>query len=328
MNVTTTQNLYCVITSVGLPNAAMRSWQECCEVLVVPDRKTSSEPYLYEDIRLLPLELHHGLSRLPWNHYSRKMIGYLEAYSLGADVILDTDDDTFKTPMRGPNDHHTFGVRHLRSESTFVNVFAQRLTSEQAFWPRGLPLRAIHDPVQVDTTRAPEKALGVLQMLIDGDTDVDAVHRLVFGVSEVQFHRNTTIDVIPGDYFCPFNSQLTLWSREVFPLMYLPTTVSFRFTDILRGVVAKRILDAHGIAMGFTDSIGYQVRNPHDFSDDFRSEVSCYLQTELAWSSLSDLRGQSLTDDLQEAYRRLVSLDICQQVELEVLHQWTAAFSD
>ena len=33
------------------------------------------------------------VSLLPWNHYARKMLGYLKAMEAGASILVDTDDD-------------------------------------------------------------------------------------------------------------------------------------------------------------------------------------------------------------------------------------------
>ena len=38
--------------------------------------------------------------------------------------------------------------------------------------------------------------------------------------------------------YSPFNSQNTLWRKELLPLAYLPSKVTFRYTDILRGMIA------------------------------------------------------------------------------------------
>jgi hypothetical protein len=113
-----------------------------------------------------------------------------------------------------------------------------------------------------------------------------------------------------------------MWMKPAFPLLYLPSTVTFRFTDILRGIVAKRILDAHGYAMGFADSIGYQIRNEHDLLVDFESEVPCYLRTREAWECLANLDDQSIENALIRAYQHLVAKGICHQDELQFLNSW------
>ena len=52
--------------------------------------------------------------------------------------------------------------------------------------------------------------------------------------------------------------------------MYLPAFVSFRFTDILRGYVAQRIMWDYGLRLGFLPPNVFQKRNEHDLMADFR----------------------------------------------------------
>ena len=86
--------------------------------------------------------------------------------------------------------------------------------------------------------------------MVDGDPDIDAIHRLIFETTP-QFSTNEAL-VFRKQSFCPLNSQNTLWRRKgVFPLLYLPSAVSFRFTDILRGYVAQAIIHSLDSKWGF-----------------------------------------------------------------------------
>ena len=77
--------------------------------------------------------------------------------------------------------------------------------------------------------------------------------------------------------FCAYNSQNTLWAdKDLFPLLYLPSTVSFRFTDILRGYIAQAVINASTKSWGFYQATAYQERNIHNLMNDFRSEISMY----------------------------------------------------
>lgn len=312
-----------VITSINQPTAAMLAWSTLGELIVVPDRKTPIVAYEDSNIELLPQSCSHGLTSIKHDHYSRKMIGYLEAISRSAEMIIDTDDDTYPSSTHGTLDHLTHNQKTvINRESPFVNMFALRL-GDSKIWPRGFPLDEIN---KVGATfvldHDPKVQIAVVQFLINGDTDVDAIHRLVHGVRDIRFPITSTVHLIAQGNFCPFNSQLTMWMKPAFPLLYLPSTVTFRFTDILRGIVAKRILDAHGYAMGFADSIGYQIRNEHDLLVDFESEVPCYLHTREAWECLADLENQSIENALIQAYQHLVARGICHQDELEFLNSW------
>ena len=52
-----------------------------------------------------------------------------------------------------------------------------------------------------------------------------------------------------------------------------PGANCFRFTDILRGLVAQPILAAYGYQGGFTGATVVQKNNPHDYMKDFVSEI-------------------------------------------------------
>ena len=69
-------------------------------------------------------------------------------------------------------------------------------------------------------------------------------------------------------------------SLFAFALLYLPAHVTFRFTDILRGLVAQPILWAAGYQLGFTRATVVQERNPHELLEDFESESPGYLRVE------------------------------------------------
>jgi hypothetical protein len=323
MRIMSNKRVVCVMTSINSPTKAMLGWSALWELIVVPDKKTPIHTYEVSKIELLPQSLTHGLDSIKHNHYSRKMIGYLEALTRSADIIIDTDDDTYPSSLDGILDHLNHDQRIVIDEnSPFVNMYALKL-GESDIWPRGFPLNEIRSKRQISVLNQETKyPILVVQFFINGDTDVDAVHRMVQGVRDIQFPATATVDIIGQGAFCPFNSQLTMWWKPTFPLLYLPSTVTFRFTDILRSIVAKRVLDKIGSAMGFADSIGYQIRNEHDFMQDFESEIPCYLHTRKAWDCLADLSSLTVEMGILESYQRLVFEGICHQDELLYLESW------
>jgi len=312
-----------VITTINPPTEALLTWAGKFHTIVVPDKKTPITTFQSSPVSLLPLNEIYGLKQLPWNHYCRKNLGYLHAAHKGFSYILDTDDDTFYDGVRHPLE---FGnkVHFATSESSFVNVYKLRY-NKKIIWPRGFPLDSLQALPMRNTSKQDEHRYDIVQYLINGDTDVDAIHRLVFGVSDINFESSGNIDIIPPGYICPFNSQLTLFGKEVFPTLYLPCTVTFRFTDILRGIIAKRVLDASGLTLAFADSIGFQVRNQHNYMDDFHSEIPCYTQTRLAWDSLGELNGNSIVANMRLAYQILCEKGIVQKLEAEILDKWLSA---
>jgi hypothetical protein len=180
------------------------------------------------------------------------------------------------------------------------------------------------DPSPARSEPSPPLSIGVWQGLADGNPDVDAIYRLVTPAEPVRFDKRPPVALGPGQY-CPFNSQNTLWSPAAYPYLYLPVTVSFRFTDILRGYVAQRLLWHHGMHLGFTGASVYQDRNPHDLMRDFEDEIPCYR---LVSAIAERLDGVALTDEPLEnvvrAYESLVSADLVPKAELPYVHGWAA----
>lgn len=90
---------YIIITSIFKPTEAVEKFSrnEDYQLIVVGDKK-SPENWECDGVEYLSVDDQvdldfHLLSKLPYNHYCRKMVGYLKAIKDGADVIVDTDDD-------------------------------------------------------------------------------------------------------------------------------------------------------------------------------------------------------------------------------------------
>ena len=257
--------------------------------------------------------------RLPFKHYCRKNLGYLWAMREGAAAIYDTDDDNI------PYDHWGFPPfecdLRVAAPGRFANVYKLFTPStEERIWPRGFPLEEIQseDPGE---ERGDPLPIGVWQGLADGDPDVDAIHRLVF--NRLLTFRSRDPVALPAGTYCPFNSQNTLFQPRAFPLLYLPATVSFRFTDILRGYVAQRCLWASGLHLGFTAATVAQERNEHDLIKDFRDEIDCYLHIKRLTDCLDALRlSGSPLEDLVTAYRELARERIVADEEQGLVEAW------
>ncbi len=317
-----------ILTTINPPSRAvceyanLRDW----EVLIVGDKKTPVDwrspnvTYLGPgDVRSRRHRIH---SDLPWNHYGRKMLGYLEAIARGATTIAESDDDNI--PYDGwafPNFGGTFAT--TPADLGYVNIYS--LFSKQAIWPRGLPLRRVLDPASsidrnglVDT----EVQVGIWQGLADGDPDVDAIYRLVSG-SACTFEPGSPVTLGSGT-FSPFNSQNTAFREDVFPLLYLPAFVNFRYTDILRGVVAQPILHAAGLQLGVCQATVFQERNDHDFMRDFESEVPMYLTVERAHNTACEAvsSGATVQANLQAVYAALRHIDVVTDDEVRLLDAW------
>lgn len=313
-----------VITTINPLTRAIEEFRRIApdwDILLVGDKRSvsikSSEGVHFVDVAEQQRMEFRLAKSLPYNHYVRKNLGYLFALKKGADSIYDTDDDNIPYESWGfpPFD----GSYRAVSGTRYFNVYGQY--AETLIWPRGYPLDEVRKQPDGSIEVAPS-LVGVWQGLADLDPDVDAIYRLLLA-EEVRFSEGEPL-VLSRGVFCPFNSQNTLWERSMLPYAYLPATVTFRFTDILRGYIAQRCLWEHGRLLGFTAPTVYQERNVHDFMKDFESEVPCYLDSRRVVEILEDL---NLNDDwernLRVVYGELVKAGIVQEVELGLLDDWT-----
>lgn len=317
-----------VITSIFEPTEAVKKFAEVdgWQLVVVGDKKTPTD-WQHEGVTYLGPEDqeklgYHILQHLPWNHYCRKMVGYLYAMSQGADIIADSDDDNI--PMDNwPSLPDNTALRPCLSGQKFVNIYKQ--FTDAPVWPRGfpLPLLTSKDEPTLGTTSENDK-VGVWQFLANEDPDVDAIYRLVDN-TPIYFKESDPIVLAKGTV-CPFNSQNTFFHKQFFPLLYLPAYVTFRFTDILRGLAAQPLLWSEGYNLGFGQATVVQKRNPHDYLRDFESEIPVYLYSEqvidIANETLAEATAGSLPEKLQAVYKSLLEAGIVTSEELQLLHAW------
>ncbi|MBT8550354.1 DUF288 domain-containing protein [Polynucleobacter paneuropaeus] len=320
------QNTIVVITSIFPPTEAVKKFSEKFpgKVIIVGDKKSPSD-YKCDDVNFIPFDVQLNskfeISKLlPPNHYCRKMLGYLFAIEAGATQIIDTDDDNIPKALYSfPEFNGEF--KSLKNTDGFVNVY--ELYSSQKIWPRGLPLRLINQTT-IDKDQISKKNcnVGIWQALADEDPDVDAIYRLTSDVpcNFIDFGEVT----LPRNVISPFNSQNTLFRSELFPLMYLPTTVTFRYTDILRSYIAQPIMWANGYELGFCNSSVIQKRNPHDYTKDFESEIPMYITCEqvvkICMKSIQE--GSSISDNLLNCYSELAKANIVESSEIFLLEKW------
>lgn len=315
-----------IITSINSPTEAVKKFSGLngYKLIVIGDKKTPTS-YNCVGVDFISIEDQEKLDfrlikKLPYNHYCRKMIGYLLAIKDGAEHIIDTDDDNIPYDNWGFPEFDGF-FDTINENMGFVNIY--QAFTDQKIWPRGLPLNMINSKISLDQTiKKDECKVGIWQGLADEDPDVDAIYRLT-NDQPCFFNKRTPLVCKKGT-LSPFNTQNTLIRKELFPLLYLPTHVTFRYTDILRGLVAQPIMWLKGFELGFTQATVIQKRNPHDYFKDFISEIPMFETTE----KVIELIGQSINgsmsieDNLFVSYETLHKNDIVIADELKVLEAW------
>jgi len=212
---------------------------------------------------------------LPTSHYTRKNIAYLIAIKQGALEIQETDDDNIPYESFWNFDTSLTGVNEISADQSWCNVY--RHFTDKNIWPRGFSLQRIMQPTEMSVTKGTTRGL-IYQGLANDNPDVDAIYRLS-SVLPITFEEKAPVVLKPG-FWCPFNSQNTIFKKEAFPLLYLPSYCSFRMTDIWRSFVAIRCLWELGEGVVFHNASVYQRRNEHDLLKDFEDEIPGYLNNE------------------------------------------------
>ena len=242
--------------------------------------------------------------------------------------IYETDDDN--APLASWAPRVPFGSAVRAGGGKWANPYA--LFTDEEIWPRGFPL----DRLKVEDDMVPLWEDGgnqrsyyapIQQGLANGSPDVDAVWRLVHGNEPFDFKvwsAHSSFEISPGS-FAPFNSQSTWWWPECFPMMYLPITVGWRVSDIIRGLVAQRCLWERDRGIVFHAPEVYQDRNDHDLLVDFEQELPVYLNVGKA---AEVLRNVELTNyvshrsNIVDCYRALLEAELVGAGELGYLHAW------
>ena len=326
-----------VLTTINLPSPKIENWVKVSgnKAIVVGDNKTPYD-WKHKECDFISIEDQKKgafkISRhLPENHYTRKNIGYLYALKNGASMIIDTDDDNYPSEQKWLellNREMTPLYLKDKESLTFKNVYTHFSKSKNLFWPRGFPLNklttedSIIMPEEVNPS-SKDKTIGLWQCMVEGDPDIDAIHRLIFKETP-SFIRSEPI-IFGRNNLCSFNSQNTLWKdKSIFPLLYLPATVSFRFTDILRSYIAQAIMHRTKIYLGFYPSTSFQERNDHNLMVDFESEICMYQRTEEIVSVINRAVKQdlSISHNLVNAYSSLEKIGVVDQIELQLLDYW------
>jgi hypothetical protein len=328
-----------VITSINKPSpewltAVAHAKQLGWRVFIIGDSKSSSLMAQFGD-DYYPVERQVRLLgdlavALPLNHYSRKNIGYILAAQTGCETVVETDDDNY------PSGSEFWEPRELKQlvrvptppDCNWINPYRAFSRVGHAFWPRGLPLEFVDLSSQFTITRSERRSHCVIQQgLADENPDVDAVYRMTQPLPII-FDVEAAL-VIPRGLGAPFNSQNTTFFKSAFPLLYLPSFVSFRMTDIWRSLVALRICHAYEWDVIFTRATMVQHRNEHDLKRDFDQEVPGYINNSNIWQTLCSVRvsenPSEILSDLYKCYAELVTTRIISSEELKLLQLWISA---
>jgi hypothetical protein len=320
--------VWVVITTINPPRSKVKEFLELgwC-VVIVADLKTPHDEwgsFFAEGLHFFSLEDQYRkypvLSKLIGeNTYARKNLGYLFATEKGAEIIFDTDDDTFLRSStleivtgRQPFEHF------LVTGEGWFNPYVT-FAPGSGLWPRGYPLTEVALDRRRPNPNLRIEKVGVtqpeiLQTLVNLEPDVDSIFRMTVTNEILEFPASKTLLHIDWPVITPANTQSTFWfNRSLFTYLYIPTTVSFRFTDILKMFIAQS-----KIRISYAGFLTDQIRNPHDLMKDFASEIECFIHT----SQVTELLRNNTFSSLIDVYLSLSSKNICKIREIEIASEF------
>lgn len=216
----------------------------------------------------------------------RRNLALLHAITLGPDIIITVDDDNFpRHPETFIEDFVlSFGPSSAYVTSTDTGWFDPGKLCSPPTVQRGFPVDQRHRRHR--TTRTWERVhnIAVVQGLVVGDPDVDAIERIVNAPDVEGISSSAVLE--PGTW-APFNTQSTAFTYEVAPLLQVLVGVG-RYDDIWASYVARRVLDDVDLRVKYGFPLVEQRRNQHDLIKDLGAELLGY---ELTPELTSKLRG-------------------------------------
>lgn len=128
---------------------------------------------------------------------------------------------------------------------------------------------------------------------------------------------------------CVFNTQNTFWlNPDLFICLLIPCSVSFRYCDILRGIINNIILKKTDTYMMYSSPNVIQNLNEHNLISDFKSEYEMYIHNEniLGFIEKDVENTTSVKDLLCLVYNNLLINNVIKQKDIDVLKKWCAYF--
>jgi hypothetical protein len=279
---------YIVTTSIYEPSEATKKFAQMqgWTLIVVGDKKTPHKAY--DEINCIYLHpdeqerLYKNLSdAIGWNCVMRRNIGFVYAYTAGADIVATIDDDNI------PYDHWGQDVKIGQTISvdrytSYANVFdPMQCTNHPELWHRGYPLNCIPQSKHVEYLGKHEVTVQIQADLWDGDPDVDAVCRLTTGVENLKLIVEAPFTT---PLYVPFNSQNTFISREALPYYMVLPHVG-RMDDIWGGYICEFLT---GFRPLFMPPSVFQKRNIQSIRRNLSDEVLGYNYTNEFINRLSE----------------------------------------
>jgi len=322
-----------IITTINKPTETIFKHINNTEydVIIVGDNKTPDD---YKNLNCIYLDipsqkkLFPELSELlPYNHYCRKNLGYLYAIKKGYKIIYETDDDNI--PYDNFDNILQYNNIQMITEqnNVWINIF-KYFTNNAYIWPRGFPLSLLKNNPNY-LIQYTDKNPSIINGLVKNDPDVDALFRIICNHQDsIQWDKNKCV-LINNTNMCVFNSQNTFWlNPELFICLLIPCSVSFRYCDILRGIINNIILKKTKNYMMYSSPNVIQNRNEHNLISDFKSEYEMYIHNETILNFIENDIGNitSVKELLFLIYNNLLVNNVITQKDIDILNKWNTYF--
>jgi hypothetical protein len=212
----------------------------------------------------------------------RRNIGFLYAIKNGYDYIISIDDDNF------PADKTTWVSSFFDLPRACVCAPARdrawvdlpRINS--GVISRGFPLLSepVHPSEITKSDISSSDRVVVVQGLIDGDPDRTALDRYTYPERVVNIQKDDK-DVISNSLQMVFNTQNTMFKRDIFPAMFLfPMNKKVgdfaidRMDDIFMSYIINEIVYNQNFNIAYGGSRMVQRRNDHNLERDMFTELT------------------------------------------------------
>lgn len=301
------------------------------DTIIVGDKKTPNDysklKCIFLDIKSQKKLFPELYEIIPYNHYCRKNLGYLYAIKKGYKIIYETDDDNI--PFDNFDNVLKIDKKKIISEknNTWINIF-KYFTNNAYIWPRGLPLTLLKNQPEFNIQNCDKKP-SIINGLVENDPDIDACFRLICNhQASIKWEKNKSI-IIDNNNMCVFNTQNTFWlNPDLFISMLIPCSVSFRYCDILRGIISNIILKKTDNYMMYTSPNVIQNRNEHNLLEDFKSEFEMYIHNEKILDYIEDNTDYvyNIKHLLGIIYNNLLINKVISQIDIDILNIWLNYF--
>ena len=279
-------------TNQNIKNISLNSKKIKWDLIIIGDKKSPKnfklkygKYFSYNQQKKLNLSF---AKKCPANNYARKNIGYLISIIKKNKIIVETDDDNFPKKKFFSKKKIIHKVNTIQNKN-WINIYDLFVDKKNKgkIWPRGLPLTEINKNKIRINKKKNDQVFYLQQGVCEKNPDVDAIYRLLNKKIDIKF-KNFKIDL--GKSISTFNSQNTIWFDEIFPLMYLPVTCPMRCTDILRSLIAQKILYNDKKKILFFGTTMFQNRNLHNLNSDFEQEIPMYLNNHKIYELLKKIK--------------------------------------